>query len=617
MSSCFVSFLHAQQSVEIYPSHWWVGMKNTKLQLMLHETGSTKMLAVDKLVATSSSPDVRIIKINKVENRKYLFLDLAIAPNAKPQTVTISLGGIVPSEWRKVSLELKPRRAGKGTQFAQGLSSSDFVYLLMPDRFANGDVTNDKLPGYKDQSLNRDSMYHRHGGDLQGVINHLDYLQDLGITSLWMTPVIDNDMPNRTEHGYAITNHYKVDARHGGNETYKKLSGELHKRGMKLVQDAVYNHCGLYNFFIQDMPMKDWVHQFPKYTNTTYKDAPLMDNYASKKDERVMSDGWFTQQMPDLNQGNPYVANFLIQNAIWCVEEFGVDAWRIDTYIYNDLEFMNRCNKALFDEYPKMMMFGETMVHGVLNQAYFTENNLNNVRFKSNLPAVTDFQTIFYGIAPALTQPFGWTEGVNKLYQTLANDFVYQHPEKQVVFLDNHDITRFLTVVGEDVDKLKMGLGWLLTTRGIPQMYYGTEILMKGASNPDGWLRGDFYGGWKEDAQNKFTAQGRTDKENEVFGWTKTIANFRKASSAIKTGKLMQFVPEDWVYTYFRYDSKQTVMVVMNTSNDEKTINPERFLERTAGFTKARNINAGWTADLTVPEWKVPGKSIWILELGR
>jgi glycosidase len=457
-------------------------------------------------------------------------------------------------------------------------------------------------------------MYHRHGGDIKGVIQHLDYLKDLGVTTVWMTPVMENDMPNRTEHGYAITNYYKVDPRHGGNETYKLLSDELHKRGMKLIQDAVYNHCGLQNFFIRDMPMKDWVHQWPSYTGTNYKDQPLMDIHASKADETRMSDGWFTPQMPDLNQGNPFVANYLIQNAIWSVEEFGVDGWRIDTYIYNDLNFMNRCNKALTDEYPKMTMFGETWVHGVLNQAYFTQNNLTNVRFKSNLPSVTDFQTNMYGINPALTQNFGWTEGVNKLYQTLANDFVYKDPMMNVVFLDNHDMSRFLSQVGEDVDKLKVGIGWLLTTRGIPQLYYGTEILLKGISNPDGLVRGYFTGGWKEDPSNKFTAEGRTDKENDVFNWTRTIANFRKKSSAIKTGKLMQYVPEDWVYTYFRYDDKQTVMVVMNTANEEKAIDPKRFSERINGFTKARNIINTKQEDLN-EKWKLPAKSIWIMEL--
>lgn len=554
---------------------------------------------------------VKLVKVNTVENPNYVFVDLLVMPTAKAGSFQLKAGNNI------IGYELKQRRAGKGAQYALGVTSSDFIYLIMPDRFSNGDYTNDKVAGYKDQSLNRGNMYDRHGGDIQGVINHLDYLQDLGVTTVWLTPVLDNDMSYRTEHGYAITNHYRVDERQGGANAYKRLSDSLHRRGMKLIQDAVYNHCGLYNFFIQDMPMKDWVHQWPQYTNTTYKDGPLMDIHASKNDEKQMSDGWFTKQMPDLNQSNPYVANFLIQNAIWSVEEFGVDGWRIDTYIYNDLDFMNRCNKALTDEYPKMTMFGETWVHGVLNQSYFTQNNLTNIRFKSNLTGTTDFQTNLYGIAPALTQPFGWTDGVNKLYLTLANDFIYQHPENEVVFLDNHDMSRFYSQVGEDIAKLKMGIGWLLTTRGIPELYYGTEILLKGVSNPDGLVRGDFIGGWKEDVQNKFTAQGRTDSENDVFNWTRTLANFRKNSSALKTGKLMQFVPEDWLYVYFRYDDKQTVMVVMNTSNDEKTFKPERFSEMINGFTKAKNIVDGWVGDITAPEWKVPGKTLWVLELGK
>jgi len=592
-------------------------MKNPALQLMVHQKDIASKIPMMKLPAGGKklAPGVTLKGMHAAENPNYIFLDLVIGKTATPGIKSFSFPS--PGGSTTVQYELKQRRSGSGTQFAQGINSTDFVYLLMPDRFSNGDPSNDKVPGYRDQSLNRDSIFLRHGGDLQGVINHLDYLKDMGVTTVWMTPVFENDMPDRTEHGYAITNHYKVDSRLGGNDLYKRLSDEVHKRGMKLVQDAVYNHAGLYNFFIQDMPMKDWVHQWPTYTNTTYKDQPLMDVHASKADEKIMSDGWFTRMMPDLNQGNPFVANYLIQNAIWCVEEFGVDGWRIDTYIYNDLPFMNRCNQALINEYPRMTMFGETWVHGVLNQAYFTENKLTGIKFKSNLPGVTDFQTNLYGINPALTQTFGWTEGVNRLYQTLANDFVYQKPMNHVVFLDNHDMTRFLSQVGEDVDKLKMGIGWLLTTRGIPQLYYGTEVLMKGVSNPDGWVRLDFPGGWSGDAQNKFTRQGRSDREEEVFNWTKTIANFRKNSSAIKTGQLMQFVPEDWVYTYFRYDDKQTVMVVMNTSNDEKTIHPSRFAERTAGFSKATNIAAGWTADVNASDWKVPGKTIWVLELKK
>jgi neopullulanase len=598
------NYSFSQSKVDVYPTNWWVRMKNPKVQLMLHGTD------VGSSTVSINYPGITVTRVNKVENRNYLFVDLAISTSAKPGTARIRL-----NNGTSIDFQLKPRRTGKGTDYAQGVRSQDLIYLIMPDRFANGDYGNDKLPNYKDQSLNRDSMYHRHGGDIQGVIDHLDYLKDLGVTTVWLTPVLENDMPNRTEHGYAITNHYKVDERHGGNAAYAKLSDELHRRGMKLIQDAVYNHVGLYNFFVQNPPMKDWLHQWPKYTQTNYKDQTIFDNHGSEQQKKVMQDGWFTRQMPDLNQNNPYVANFLIQHALWSVEEFGVDGWRIDTYIYNDLAFMNRCNKALTDEYPKMTMFGETWVHGTANQAYFARNNIN-VPFKSNLVGVTDFQALFYGITPALTQNFGWTEGVNKLYETLSNDFLYKDPSNNVVFLDNHDMTRFLSTVNDDVDKLKMGIAWLLTTRGVPEIYYGTEILLKGVSDPDGKVRQDFPGGWKGDPSNKFTAQGRTEKENEVFNWTRTIANFRKNSSAIKTGKLMQFFPEDWVYTYFRYDDKQTVMVVMNTSTEEKTVDPKKFIERTGGFIRARNIATSATYDLST-SWKIPGKTLWVMELQK
>ena len=591
----------------VYPSHWWVGMKNQQLQLMVR--GSN----IQENSFSITYPGVRLVKLHKPENRNYVFIDLIVGATAKPGIMNIVLRN--PNGTGSVPFELKARRPGRGTSFAQGVRSQDLVYLIMPDRFANGDPNNDRLPGYKDQSLNRDSMYHRHGGDLQGIINHLDYLQDLGVTTVWLTPVLENDMPNRTEHGYAITDHYKVDRRHGGNTAYKKLGEELHRRGMKLIQDAVYNHCGLHHFFVQDLPMKDWLHQWPSYTGTTYKDQPLFDPYVAKSDRKQMLDGWFTPQMPDLNQDNPFVSNFLIQHAIWSVEEFGVDGWRIDTYIYNDLAFMNKCNQALLNEYPRITMFGETWVHGTAAQAFFARNNFQ-VPFKSNLIGVTDFQTNLYGIVPALNQDFGWTEGVNKLYQTLSNDFLYKDPSNNVNFLDNHDMSRFLSQVGEDQQKLKMGIAWLLTTRGIPQIYYGTEILLKGVSNPDGLVRGDFFGGWKEDRQNKFTAAGRTENENATFNLTRSLARFRKSSTAITTGKFMQYVPEDWVYTYFRYDNRQTIMVVMNTSKEEKTVDPKRFSERTAGFNSAKDVLTGASNNLST-SWKVPGRTVWVLELQR
>lgn len=341
---------------------------------------------------------------------------------------------------------------------------------------------------------------------------------------------------------------------------------------------------GLYNFLQQDPPMKDWVHQWRNFTRPIYRDQTLFDTHVAQLDKKLQKDGWFDTMMPDLNHENSYVANFLIQNAIWCVEEFGVDGWRIDTYTYCSPQFMNRCNQALMDEYPNITMFGECWVNGTANQAYFAENNINT-SFKSNLIGVTDFQSLFEGIHPLIKEGNG-----DKLYQTLSNDFLYKNPMNNVIFLDNHDMTRFLSEVGEDVDKLKMGITWLLTERGIPQLYYGTEVLMKGIKNPDGYVRLDFPGGWKNDKQNKFTVEGRTDKENQVFDLTRKLANFRKNSSAITAGKMMQYVPQHGVYAYFRYDDKQTVMIVINASGEKKDLQLKRFEERTNGFNKMKNI---------------------------
>jgi glycosidase len=617
LAICFltINVIFAQDNYGVYPSHWWTGMKDPKLQLMIYEKDIASKIPQFKMTANGIRlADGIILKaVHRVDNPNYIFLDLSIDKTAKAGIRKLKLP--IPGNTFSIDYELKARSKENGKTRIKGITSEDFMYLIMPDRFSNGDPSNDKVPGMRDQSLNRDSIYHRHGGDLKGIQNKLDYLQYLGVTALWLNPVIENDMRNRTEHGYAFTNHYRIDRRIGGEKAYHDLINELHSRGMKIIQDAVYNHTGIEHFLYRDMPDSTWFHRWPSYTQTNYKDQALFDPYAAVADKKIMSDGWFVRQMPDINQDNPFFANYLIQHAIWSTEEFGLDGWRIDTYAYNDLEFMNRCNKALLDEYPKLHMFGETWVHGVINQAFFTENTMN-IKFKSNLPAATDFQTHMYGILPTLKENFGWTDGVNKLYTTLAQDLVYKNPMKLVNFLDNHDKTRFYSEIGEDFEKFKIGVGWLLTTRGIPQFYYGTEILMKGVSNPDGWVRLDFQGGWEGDKQNKFESSGRTAQENEAFNWTKTISNFRKNSSAIKTGKFMQYVPEDAVYTYFRYDNKQTIMVVMNSGDNEKEIRTNRFSERTNGFTKARNIVSGQSSDLS-QSWKIPGKTIWIMELGR
>jgi glycosidase len=601
---CLLPLYVQSQKPTLYPTHWWTGMKHNAVQILVHSPDPQ----FNKSEVFIAYPGITLGKVHRLDNGKYLALDVTISPQAHPGAVAIEF-----HQGRKVqktSWLLKPRNTGK---LGQGVTAEDLIYLIMPDRFSNGDPSNDKVKGLRDQSLNRDSIFLRHGGDLQGIINHLDYLQDLGVTALWLTPVWQNDMPHRTEHGYAITNHYQVDPRLGTNSLYKTLSDELHKRHMKLIQDAVYNHAGLYHFFIQDKPTTDWLHEFPTYTGTTYKDQPLMDPHAATADQKRMSDGWFTPSMPDLNQNNPYVSNFLIQHALWSVEEFGVDGWRIDTYIYNDLAFMNRCNQALLDEYPNLSLFGETWVHGTAAQAYFTRNTID-VPFKSNLPGVTDFQTNLYGIVNAVNEPFGWTNGVNKLYQTLAADFLYEDATKNVLFLDNHDMTRFFSTVGEDLAKHKIGLAWLLTCRGIPQLYYGTEILMKGVSNPDGWVRLDFPGGWPGDPSNKFTAAGRTPAENEAFDWTRKLARFRKNSSALKTGKLTQYVPEDGVYVYFRHDDQQTVMCVMNTNDKPMNINPARFAEHIGKHIQGQEVGSGTIHDMR-KAIETPAKYVLVLEL--
>lgn len=601
----------AQAEVKCYPTHWWTGMKWNKLQVMVHgdkiadEFPMVKMKPGGMKLATG----VRLTRINRVENPNYIFLDLVIDETAKPGSFNLPF--LKNKEFR---YELKPRRKGRSKEFAQGVTSRDFIYLIMPDRFSNGDPSNDRIPGMRDQTLNRDTVFNRHGGDLQGIINRLDYIASLGVTTLWLNPVIVNDMPNRTEHGYAFTDHYKVDPRLGGEKAYLRLIDSAHKKGMKIIQDAVYNHVGLYHLTVQDPPMKDWLHQWPAYTNTNFRDQVLFDRYAAPGEKKKMADGWFTNQMPDLNQHNPFVASFLIQHAIWSVEEFGIDGWRIDTYAYNDLGFMNRCNKALMDEYPKITLFGETWVHGVINQSYFVQNNYS-LPYKSNLQAATDFQTL-WALKDAMTKEFGWTDGVSKLYTTLAYDFVYKDPMRNVIFLDNHDIERFYSVVGEDMDKYRSSLSWLLTCRGIPEIYYGDELATPGLTTPsDGYVRLDFPGGFPGDTANKFNQSGRTAKDQEIWQHVQVLGNFRKRSSAITTGRMMQYIPEDGVYVYFRYDPNQTVMVAMNTSKADKTISFKKYEERTSGFRGYTDVITGQKSalnDFTLGSFKTV-----VLELNK
>ncbi|GAB2846800.1 glycoside hydrolase family 13 protein [Hymenobacter ruber] len=594
----------------VNPTNWWVGMKNPSVQVLIHGPGA------GTLAYSINYPGVKLVKTNTVENPNYAFLDLTIAPTAKPGKVQII--GKKGSQTVTQTWEIRARdKSPKG----QGVTAADFIYLAMPDRFANGDPANDKFADLRDPNMDRANPFFRHGGDLQGAAQRIGYLKDLGVTAVWFTPVLENNQPLTNEggtmrasyHGYGFTDQYNVDRRLGGNAAYKSYVQQAHAAGLKVVQDAVYNHVGNTHWILQDLPMKSWLHQWPTYTNTTYRYQSITDPHGAPSDRKVTLDGWFVPFLPDLNQSNPYVANYLIENAIWSVENFGIDAWRIDTYMYNDQPFMNRCNAALLAEYPRIHIFGESSVNNVVDQSYYTKSNIN-FPFKSNQPGTLDF-VLESAMLDALKQPVSYDGGVQRFYQTLAQDAVYQDPTKLVTFLDNHDHDRYLSVIGDDLDKYKMGLTWLLTTRGIPSMYYGTEILMKNFKDPtDAEVRRDFPGGWPGDKEDKFTAAGRSTRENEAFDFVKKLATYRRDHKVLHDGKLMQYLPENGLYVYFRYDASGTVMVASNTSDKPATLPTARFVERMNGFTKARNVLTGESLS-SIASLALPAKTAVVLEL--
>ena len=571
------------QDLRVEPGNWWTGMQHRSVEIMVHRTDVASFS-----VKLGPTKGVKLLKVEKTDNANYLFLTLDIAKSAKPQTVPL-----VFTKGTATFTHPYPILARNGGKKAQGVNSSDVIYLIFPDRFSNGDPSNDNVAGMR-QGLQRDSLVGRHGGDLQGVINHLDYLQDLGVSTIWLNPELENDQKEASYHGYAVTDHYQVDRRFGSNELLRDLVTNCHQRGMKVVRDVVLNHIGGQHWWMDDLPSQDWLNQWPTFTRTTYRAPTLVDPYASAWDKKQFTDGWFDYSMPDLNQRNPHVASYLIQQAIWWIEYAGIDDLRIDTYTYSDQAFCSRWCKELRDEYPDLGMFGEIWEHGVSIQGFFADDQpLKSAHFDSNLPGVVDFQLCF-AIQEALTREQGWTEGAARIYYTLAKDRFYKNPNRNVVMLDNHDFTRFFTTIKEDINKYKSGLAFLLTTRGIPQIYYATEILGTGNEWPShGNIRKDFPGGWSGDTNNKFTAAGRTPLENEAFNFTRTMLRYRNATPALQTGHLMQFVPVDGVYTYFRYDATKTVMILLNTSNSDKDVDTRRFAERMQGFSRAKNVATG------------------------
>lgn len=582
-------------------------MQYNTIEIMLHGTRYGEYTP-----DIAPHPGISLLKYEPTQNPNYLYVTLHIAPDAKPTTIHIHLRHPTRST---IAIPYQLNQKSTQPNQIQGLSPKDVIYLAMPDRFANGDSTNDSFNDLQQRGIQRNKMFFRHGGDIQGIINHLDYLSDLGISALWLNPLLENNQPYESYHGYAFTDHYQIDKRFGSNQLYKKLTDLCHQRGIKIIMDVVHNHVGDQHWLIKDLPETTWIHQYPQFTRTTYREPTLFDPYAATADSQLMSNGWFDVHMPDLNQQNPHVAKYLIQNNLWWVQYLGLDAYRIDTYAYPDQDFMAQWGKALQTEYPTLHLFAETWVHGTAVQAQFTQDNNLRKNYNSYMPAVTDFQ-LYYAINEALSREQGWTEGVMRIYYTLAQDFLYADPFKNVTFLDNHDLSRFYSMVNENYDKYIAGINLLLTLRGIPQIYYGTEILLKNYADPDGKVRQDFPGGWPEDTLNLFDPAQRKGQTQQAYNYLKTLIHYRNNTPALHSGKLKQFVPTDGLYTYFRYNDNQTIMVVINTSKDPKTLELQRFAEVTAPFTKATHVVSGNTYPLSTP-WQLAPYESRVLELSK
>ncbi len=582
---------------KVFPPHWWVGMENDTIELLVYNEDGLKQ-------APAVKGNIQVLSSELAVNPNYAYVKLRLG-NAKPQTLKIGSGR------QAVKFELKSRLGF----LPAPLNPADAMYLITPDRFANGDIKNDHPKGFKEGKYGKDKPYGRHGGDIKGIINHLDYIKDLGFNTLWVSPLVTNDQPEESYHGYAFTDHYSIDPRFGSNSDYAELVRQMHSRDMKMVMDVVYNHVGDQHLLFTDLPDSSFFNWHKGYEGgfrqTSYRAATLFDPHASESDKEQFKNGWFVKHMPDLNQRNPHVATFLIQNSIWWIEEFGVDAFRIDTYTYPDQEFMGKLAKSLKREYPGFFLFGETWVHGPEIQSYFPQGNKFNPE-QTQLDAVTDF-TLYYALQEALNQNPGWNEGITKVYYRLAADYLYDRPDLMVTFLDNHDLARALGHNGGDVEKLKTALGMLFTLRGIPCVYYGTEVLMK-ATDGHGLIREDFAGGWPSDTINKFTEQGRSVAENDMFNYIQKLLAYRNTSKALTEGKMTQFVPQDGVYVYFRHSETETVMVVVNANQEnEKTMELNRFEELWPKGSSGKNILSG--QPFSGSEIKLAPKSIQIIEL--
>ncbi len=606
------TFTFAQiQRVE--PAFWWKGMKNPELQILVYG----KNIANQTIELSNG---IQVKEFKKVENPNYVFITLNTDEINVPKfKINLKNGKKLVNSF---DYELKQRNPNSASR--NSFTSKDVMYLIMPDRFANGDYSNDSQPNLTEKA-NRNLPSGRHGGDLRGIIKNLDYLQNLGVTALWLTPANEDNEKQTSYHGYAQTDLYKIDGRYGTNEEYLELSRQLQKRGMLLIQDYVTNHWGISHWLIQDLPTKDWIHQFSDgegkygFKRSNYRTTSQFDTNVAEIDKKEALNGWFDTTMPDLNQSNPLVLKYLTQNAIWWIEYAELGGLRVDTYPYNDKEAMSKWAKAITDEYPNFNIVGEAWMYSPAHISYWQKNSkIGEIDgYNSNLPSVMDF-TLYTDLPHALKEEESWDKGMIKIYNSFGNDFLYPDINNILVFFENHDTERFNEIFNGDSKYYKMALTLISTVRGIPQIYYGSEIGMRGDKNKggDADIRRDFPGGWKEDKQNAFNIQTQTKEQKEFYDFTQKILNWRKGKEVIHTGKTKHYMPKEKVYVYFRYNEKEKVMVVLNNNEKEQTFDLNRFSESLNGVSKGKDVVSGKEFSIsTQNKLTIAPKSSLILEL--
>lgn len=600
----------AQQVEHIEPPFWWVGMKHRPLQLMVHGE------RIGELRARVKGPGVTLRRSVAAPNPNYLFLDLDIAARAKPGTITIDF---LRGHQTVLSHRYELRARAPGSARRQGFGPADAVYLIVPDRFANGDASNDNMPGYGDPA-NRNEPGGRHGGDLAGMAAHLDYIAGMGFTQIWPTPLIENRQAAYSYHGYAATDLYRIDPRFGSNADYRRFVEQARARGIGVIQDLVPNHIGSGHWWMADLPAPDWLNQHPVYTETNHRLTTSIDPHAAKEDARRATDGWFVPTMPDLNQRNPQLATYLTQNAIWWIEYAGLSGLRVDTYPYSDKAFLARWSAAILAEYPRLNLVGETMTQQPALVAYWQRGQRNRDGYVSHMPSMMDFP-LYGAMHQALREPEGrgFSEGFGRLYEALAVDMLFAAPNDLMLFEGNHDTARIFSLLGEDPALNRMALTLVATLPRAPQVFYGSEIQMTSPTErDDGRVRADFPGGWPGDAVNAFTGQGLTEAQRDAQQHLRRLLNYRKTSAALQRGKLTQFAPDRGTFTYFRHDaaSGAQVMVVLNKSSSEVRLDTRRFAERLPASARGINIVTGAGVDLS-REFLAPPRSSTVIDIAR